>query len=94
MSKAEHTPGPWTRGKYGHVVDSSGKDVGFRSVMIICAGSGIAEAEKNTDLIAAAPELLAALQRCLDYGSMTGDESVADQARAAIAKATTGSEPA
>lgn len=34
-----------------------------------------------------ARELLEALQSCVDYGSMTGDEWVMDKARAAIAKA-------
>lgn len=88
MSTAAHTEGPWNRDRYGNLLDANGRNVLFRGVAIAAAGSMVAEAEANTDLIAAAPELLAALQRCLDYGSMTGDESVADQARAAIAKAT------
>jgi hypothetical protein len=31
-------------------------------------------------------ELLAELESCVDYGSMTGDESISDNARAIIAK--------
>lgn len=59
------TKGPWSRDKYGHVVDATGKYVQFRSVGILCAGDGVAEAEANTDLAAAAPCLLAALQELL-----------------------------
>ena len=62
--RAEHTAGPWKRSDYGQIVDSDGKDVCFRSVTTMCSGSeeSIAEAEANTDLIAAAPDLLAALK--------------------------------
>lgn len=59
--EATHTAGPWSRDKYGHIVDASGKDVMFRSISISCAGNSVAEAEKNSDLTAAAPELLALL---------------------------------
>lgn len=45
------------------------------------------ETVANAFLISAAPELLEALEACLDYGSMTGDDWVTDKARAAIAKA-------
>lgn len=38
-------------------------------------------------LLADRDELLVALQACVDYGSMTGDESITDNAIAAIAKA-------
>ena len=39
------------------------------------------------DMTAERDELVAALQACVDYGSMTGDESITDNAIAAIAKA-------
>ena len=42
----------------------------------------------NAKLIAAAPDLLEALQAVIDYGSMTGADWVTEQALAAIAKAT------
>lgn len=41
----------------------------------------------NARLIAAAPDLLEALESCIEHGSMTGAEWVVDKARAAIAKA-------
>lgn len=42
----------------------------------------------NAKLIAAAPDLLEALQAVIDYGSMTGADWVTEQALSAIAKAT------
>ncbi|MBH9442481.1 hypothetical protein ACTMQP_12600 [Pseudomonas aeruginosa] len=92
MSK--HTPGPWGQDKWGSLQTEGGQDVLLRGITTISAGSDerIAEAEANTRLIAAAPELLEALRACV---SRITDE-VADaefldeveQARAAIAKAT------
>ncbi|MFU7875094.1 hypothetical protein ACSLV1_09250 [Pseudomonas aeruginosa] len=92
MSK--HTPGPWCQDKWGSLMTEGGQDVLLRGITTISAGSDerIAEAEANTRLISAAPELLDALEACL--ARIT--EEVADsefldeveQARAAIAKAT------
>lgn len=48
----------------------------------------IAEGFANAKLIAAAPDLLEALESCINYGAMTGDEWLTEKARAAIAKAT------
>lgn len=52
----------------------------------------MAELKANAILIAAAPDLLEALQAALDYGSMTGASWIEDKALAAIAKAT-GTQP-
>jgi hypothetical protein len=82
---AKHTPGPWS-------LDS---DAG--QVHIVAAGAAIARVmamrsdgcgEANARLIAAAPDLLEALQAVIDHGSMTGADWASDKARAAIAKAT------
>ena len=88
MSK--HTPGPW---KYGAELSSrTGEwlisfDAGNRG-----RGIGIAETrpgsgqeEANARLIAAAPELLEALEELLAETRING--AFADKARAAIAKA-------
>ncbi|KAJ16061.1 hypothetical protein [Pseudomonas aeruginosa] len=90
----KHTPGPWGQDKWGSLQTEGGQDVLLRGITTISAGSDerIAEAEANTRLIAAAPELLEALRACV---SRITDE-VADaefldeveQARAAISKAT------
>ncbi|MFU7023757.1 hypothetical protein ACM75T_30090 [Pseudomonas aeruginosa] len=90
----KHTPGPWCQDKWGSLMTEGGQDVLLRGITTISAGSDerIAEAEANTRLISAAPELLEALEACV--ARIT--EEVADaefldeveQARAAIAKAT------
>ncbi|AUA83931.1 hypothetical protein [Pseudomonas aeruginosa] len=89
MSK--HTPGPWGQDKWGSLQTEGGQDVLLRGITTISAGSDerIAEAEANTRLIAAAPELLDALVNLLPLISPLKAESqqVAD-ASAAIAKAT------
>lgn len=85
--KTKPIPGPWSRDKYGCLIDASGKDVYLRSVSIACSGreSFIAEAEANTDLVAASPELLAVADRLVREGLST---SLINEAKAAIAKAT------
>lgn len=62
---AVRAQGPWSRDKYGVVVDANGDAVHFRSASISCSGPRVAEAEKNTDLAAIAPCLLYALQRLI-----------------------------
>ncbi len=98
---SETAKGPWSRDKYGSVVDADGKEVLFRSVSTLSAGTDdrIAMAEANTDLAAAAPELLEALERLVgDFEAEIHNEydgtsmlksrlSECDYARAAIAKA-------
>ncbi|MEY0949681.1 hypothetical protein AB7179_05690 [Providencia manganoxydans] len=48
---------------------------------------GIETKQANAHLIAAAPELLEALQSLLTYGCITGDDWVIEKAEAAISKA-------
>lgn len=78
MQQSKHTPGPWTavRTKY-------------RTLINCHDGSPVAQCESLTDadmaLIAAAPELLAALQKAVRYGGLFPDLEA--EARAAIAKA-------
>lgn len=100
MSEAKHTPGPWA------VYD--GKDVDFPGIeaqngTVVIFGAtrqgddgGVRGLPGNANLIAAAPELLEALQAIIQrendfnrwgQGTLIGD-SVADNARRAIAKAT------
>lgn len=56
-------PAPWSQDKYGSIVDGNGVGVRFRGVSTLCSGAeqAIAEAEANTTLAAAAPDLLEAL---------------------------------
>lgn len=83
-----HTPGPWKRDKYGHIM-ANGKEVSFRSMSILCSASEdrIQTAEDNTTLAAAAPDMFDALidcRRALELANFTGELAVVD---AAIAKA-------
>jgi hypothetical protein len=88
MSK--YTPGPWHQGGIESKDKHWMRDVrGLNNSSVAWCGSFPEnEAHANARLIAAAPDLLEALQSCLDYGSMTGDEWVKEKAIAAIKKAT------
>jgi len=82
MSK--HTEGPWAACEDGWIEGANGETV--------CeyAGCGSHAAEWNEadlNLVLAAPDLLEALEACMDYGSITGADWVAEKARAAITKA-------
>lgn len=96
--KKIHTPGPWlcyaqTRGFAVESFDSNGHNPG------ICDVNGADERKAegreinyaNARLIAAAPELLAALERVLECHrlkiSLDTNAAALEQARAAIAKA-------
>jgi hypothetical protein len=82
MDESKHTPGPW-EDRGGEIVGNS------RIVATACWCSGMqAEDEANRRLIAAAPDMLAALE-CLVNDSMFKDHPEASQmAIDAIAKAT------
>lgn len=98
MSK--HTPGPWVIKEIDH---DEGARVSFGLVGCGCRVYGMPEGEANARLIAAAPDLLAALESCAAEceraaNALGGRESSplvagcllnrAAEARAAIAKAT------
>jgi len=93
----KHTPGPWTM----HPRFDDGAEVRAIAPVAWCGvattvgSSGsqsidAAEARANARLIAAAPDLLAALERLFRWGSWPSEEHKQDMesARAAIAKAT------
>ena len=89
MSATKHTPGPWVE-KYGTLYGSNGEKV-------VCSSNGLAfgsvnswpDAAANARLIAAAPELLEALQAIIsDMDSEFGTDYDYNKARAVIAKAT------
>jgi len=89
----KHTPGPWSINRY----DTYDKDIVIREpgVRVDFDDVDQDEQEANARLIAAAPELLEALNAMMDgYDeSYTQDQPPNKAARAAIAKAT-GKEPA
>jgi hypothetical protein len=61
----KHTPGPW-RAESNHIVARSVR-VAVVDTTDIHAGVDAAEAEANTRLVVAAPDLLAALKEFSDY---------------------------
>ncbi len=88
----KHTPGPWRVGDAGHTVfGPPTAAISPRTVARIpklalpCAVAAIDENIANVHLIAAAPELLSALELILESNPELAE--VADSARAAIAKA-------
>lgn len=97
MSEAKHTPGPWCMGRKGNecrIYADRDQHAIARTYGTGLNGIGVCELtgpENKADarLIAAAPELLAALKGMLEvFGDEfgMGDSSVCDDARAAIAK--------
>ena len=94
MNNTQHTPGPWRvegilthRVKPGHIISHGLNEYRDGPEGYVCDTLGTTYADAL--LIAAAPELLAALQALLPY--VAGTDSFAAEealARAAIAKAT------
>ena len=87
-----HTPGPWMA--QGNRVMAAGEQIGFINANPSCC---TAEDWANARLIAAAPDLLAALQNARnvlagiasgDLKTVSADGPALAQCRAAIAKAT------
>ncbi len=82
MEKAKHTPGPWRVGDAGRTIF---QPVGIKAVAYCDKTENF---RANARLIAAAPDLLEALERILGAARGTMDEVRArHEARAAIAKA-------
>jgi hypothetical protein len=92
---AQHTTGPWNRGFGNYVYQGEHKAPGQR-LIAVCEPTARTredwdETFANAKLIAAAPELLAALQLYLAHASEPECaiwRHVQQKARAAIAKAT------
>ena len=88
-----HTPGPWNRQKsYAtFYVEARLPDGLIQEVAAIGPTQHTEQQEANAKLIAAAPDLLAALNAMMTHMGMDEDEwnkPTFDQARSAIAKAT------
>lgn len=87
MSTHKHTPGPWSLDKYGVIRDANLCRVEASGLSLICGVRDVDDiAFANTRLIAAAPDLLEALEAVVKVADR--DTVEFDAARAAIAKAT------
>jgi hypothetical protein len=105
----QHTPGPW---RVSHYARKVGEEPYTAPVVVDASGTLVADVyrnarERDAALIAAAPELLAALVACRELldnfdvryyiGNKLGEQTelyrALNAARAAIAKATEGGTP-
>jgi hypothetical protein len=92
MPTYQHTPGPWTSTECGgsfqrpFIVQAGDKLVaGLEGDQLKPGAASIGEARANASLIAAAPDLLAALVDCLEWLDSTPGglgESASDSVRA------------
>jgi len=96
MSEPKHTPGPWVAASSPSSVvgwpicGKMGRIIGDVACLHARPGTdAYAEVEANAHLIAAAPDLLAALKRCVVLAAAHpgGDDPNVARANAAIAKA-------
>lgn len=99
-SKTKHTPGPWVIGQSGDLdtpIFCNGKD----AINVFAGETGQLQAEANARLIAAAPEMLEALERIIDQIDSTTSRvsnnyellhAILIGARTAVAKAKGGAE--
>ena len=95
MSDTKHTPGPWMESSFEVWSPLNGKRFGKVVANLRRAEAPDDEARANAHLIAAAPELLEALEAVLRFdrsesipGEYKHDVTLAPKVRAAIAKAT------
>lgn len=97
--ETKHTPGPWAlhpTALHPAVRSVGTPDTGPRRICTVGTMNGNPVDKANARLIAAAPELLAALQALVGwedaeikhFGATRPDDWIMDGARAAIAKAT------
>ena len=82
---SKHTPGPWSYQEWGRLILDSGQGSSQLQVATVALNTRRDEGTANARLIAAAPELLEALEDIVSNGY---GMYAAKLARAAIAKAT------
>ena len=91
MSNQQHTPGPWKVDGTGMAIYSANENLTFAPMVAAAIGNekSLDQLRADARLIAAAPELLAALESMLHLRKMPDEvaECVLDRAVAAIAKA-------
>jgi hypothetical protein len=94
MSETKWTPGPWRLNEWNHVVGPNGKEIRCTGLSLAGGNIGMDEPEANDRLIAAAPDLYAALADIVDVMDRLGgvQSERMNRARRALARAR-GEEP-
>lgn len=90
MTQSKHTPAPWraSKGRYGYQIHSGEKPSSLNHwIANLKCESCPASEEANAQLIAAAPELLEALETIICSDNARLCQSEWEAGRAAIAKA-------
>lgn len=92
-NQPKHTPGPWEYGKLNNYEYFDVEHKGTRICSLFTHMDGDTEeqeeAEANAQLIASAPDMLEALQKCVKAMENSNcDSLITDQAKAIIKKAT------
>jgi len=86
--KTKHTPGPWSVAETRHGYDTVIRETNSEPIVLaFISGYTKAEGTANSNLIAAAPDLLAALEALLDARKQGHYHGEWEEASAAIAKA-------
>ena len=89
----QHTPGPWAINRAGYL-EMAGETCECSAADVSTLRAPYAEANANLRLVAAAPDLLAALEKAMRLYGVDMQPAHRDEFRAAIAKATRAPEPA
>lgn len=90
MAEQKHTPGPWTYEPHGKTTALyAGRGVNSHGLRLMNLDDGDLNFEANARLIAAAPDLLLAAKRFMEFYEpcVTGCGCTADLMEQAIAKA-------
>lgn len=88
---AKHTPGPWSINYDCEYAKHGQLSIETNDFFIALVDAGVIAQQANARLIAAAPELLQALQGMVDYyGTASANIEALEAARAALAKAEIG----
>lgn len=73
MKEFEGTPGPWSIDEYGIMKDKNHETIMIKGVAVPCGNNK--GGKDNAQLVAASPELLAALQWALPLAQMAMEEA-------------------
>lgn len=79
MKEFEGTPGPWSIDEYGMMKDKNHETIMIKGVALPCGNNK--DGKDNAQLVAASPELLAALQWALPLAEVAMDDHRVERIR-------------